>query len=212
MWHDIDQNTDEWLDLRAGKVTGSSIAKVMANYGKAFGKPAKDLAATIAIEQLTGNRQNSTHYTNPHMDRGHVEEPIARELYEETYFADVRKGGFYDNGATGSSPDGRVGDDGLVEIKSAIISVHYDRIKKGSFDSAYKWQFLFNMRESRRPWIDFISYCADFPKESKLYTYRLWANDFEKENEQMCERLADFYDLIDHIKNKVSTKKQVKKH
>lgn len=204
MWYDIEQNTDEWLDMRAGKVTGSSIAKIMANYGKAFGKPAKDLAATIAIEQLTGNRQNSVHYSNAHMDRGHIEEPIARALYEETYFVDVTNGGFYDNDKTGSSPDGRVGDDGLIEIKSAIISVHYDRIRKGTFDSAYKWQFLFNMREANRLWIDFISYCADFPGPSKLYTYRLWAANFAEECKQMNTRLAEFDSLVNDIKDQVN--------
>ena len=203
MWHDIPQNTDFWLDLRAGKVTGSSISKVMANYGKAFGKHAKDLAATIAVEQLTGNRQNSNHYTNPHMDRGHVEEPIARALYEDTYFTDVTHGGFYDNGGTGSSPDGNVGDDGLVEIKSAIISVHYDRIRKGTFDSKYKWQFLFNMREAKRSWIDFISYCADFPDSSKLYVYRLNADDFKEEMQMIESRLSGFDELVRQIKEKI---------
>lgn len=204
MWHDIDQNTDEWLDLRAGKVTGSSIAKVMANYPKAFGNPAKDLAATIAIEQLTGKRQNSIHYTNPHMDRGHVEEPIARALYEEKYFVDVTNGGFYDNGNTGSSPDGRVGDSGLVEIKSGIIAVHYNRIRKGGFDSTYKWQLIFNMREAGRDWIDFISYCADFPDATKLYDFRLNAVDFSGEYEMIKNRLAEFDSLVESIKERIS--------
>lgn len=204
MWYDVDQNTDEWLDMRAGKVTGSSIAKVMANFGKAFGSPAKDLAATCAIEQLTGKRQNSVNYTNHHMDRGHIEEPIARALYEEMYFVDVTNGGFYDNGNTGSSPDGRVFDDGLVEIKSAIISVHYARIKKGTFDSAYKWQFIFNMREAKRSYIDFISYCADFPEESKLYVYRLDADKFKQEMQWISERLGQFNELVGQIKDRIS--------
>jgi len=203
MWHDIEQNTDDWLDLRSGKVTGSAIAKVMANYGKAFGKPAQDLAATIAVEQLTGQRQGLNGYSNSHMERGHIEEPIARALYEDTYFIEVGKGGFYDNGNTGCSPDGRVADDGLVEIKSGIISVHYNRIKSGSFDSAYKWQLLFNMQESNRVWIDFISFCSDFPDASKLYTYRLHYEDFESEFKMMKARLNDFYSLVKDIKKTI---------
>jgi hypothetical protein len=109
-WIDIDQNSEAWFDLRLGKVTGSTIGKVMANLGKAFGQPAKDLAVNLAIEQLTGVRQGGD-YQNAHMERGHIEEPIARLLYEELYFVDVLNGGFYDNVLTGASPDGRVGDE-----------------------------------------------------------------------------------------------------
>ena len=49
MWIDIQQNTDSWLDLRAGKVSGSSIGKIMANYGKAFGEPIAKPAATAGL-------------------------------------------------------------------------------------------------------------------------------------------------------------------
>lgn len=109
-WIDIQQNTDEWLNLRLGKVTGSSIGTIMANFGKAFGNPAKNLAVNLAIEQITGVYQGGN-YKNDHMDRGHLEEPLARNLYEETYFVDVLNGGFYDNIITGCSPDGRIGDE-----------------------------------------------------------------------------------------------------
>lgn len=203
MWHDIGQGTDEWLDLRAGKVTGSAIAKVMANYGKAFGEPAKDLAATIAVEQLTGKRVQSNSYTNSHMDRGHEEEPIARAAYEAMFFVDVAMGGFYDNGDTGSSPDGLVLDNGLIEIKSAIASVHYSRIKKGGFDSSYKWQFLFNLRESGREWIDFVSYCSDFPEEKRLYVHRINRADFAEEFGMIEARIAEFFALVSEIKKTI---------
>lgn len=204
MWHDIEQGDDYWLDLRAGKVTGSSIAKVMANYGKAFGEPAKDLAATIAVEQLTGKRALACGYTNSHMDRGHEEEPIARAAYEAMFFVDVTRGGFYDNGNTGSSPDGLVLDDGLIEIKSAIPSVHYGRIKKGGFDSTYKCQFLFNMRESGRGWIDFVSYCSDFPEEKRLYVHRILRGDFSEELGMIDNRLAEFFALVGEIKKTIA--------
>jgi len=204
MWHDISQNSDEWLDLRAGKVTGSSIAKVMANYGKTFGEPAKDLAATIAVEQVTGKRVVSCGYSNSHMDRGHEEEPIARAAYEDRFFVDVGRGGFYDNGDTGSSPDGNVMDDGLIEIKSAIPSVHYGRIKKGGFDSTYKWQFLFNLRESGRAWIDFVSYCSSFPEHNRLYVHRIVRGDFTAELEMIDLRVAEFLCLVEEIKKTIA--------
>ena len=203
MWHDIKQNTDEWLDLRAGKVTGSSIGKVMANFGKAFGRPAKDLAVSIAVELVTGNRQENN-YTNSHMDRGHQEEPIARLLYEEEFFVDVTNGGFYDNITTGSSPDGRVLDCGLIEIKSAIPSIHYERIRKESYDSAYKWQLIFNLKESGRDWIDFVSFCSFFPEDKKLYVKRLSREDLQKEYDQIDERLGEFFSLVNEVRARIT--------
>ena len=63
IFHDVEQNTDEWFALRAGMLTGSGFGKIMANYGKAFGDPAKKYAANIAIEQITGTPISSD-YSN----------------------------------------------------------------------------------------------------------------------------------------------------
>lgn len=76
---DVEQNSNEWFELRAGKLTSSKLGIVMANYGKALGEPAKKYAVNIAIEQITGEPIAST-FTNAHMERGHEQEPIAREL------------------------------------------------------------------------------------------------------------------------------------
>lgn len=203
MWHNIEQNTDSWLDLRAGKVTGSSIGKVMANYGKAFGEPAKKLAINIAVERITKKRVEGEGFSNGHMDRGHHEEPIARMEYEDKYFTTVTNGGFYDNGKTGCSPDGLVGDDGVVEIKSVIPTVHYPTVKRGSFDPKYKWQFAFNLNESNREWIDFISYCSAYPKGNRLYVYRIEKPFFEKELRMMETRLYEFERLISSISSDI---------
>jgi hypothetical protein len=199
MWNDIPQNDEIWLQARSGKLTGSAIAKVMANYGKAFGEPAKKLAVDIALEQVTG-KYISSGYSNDHMERGHEEEPIARMAYENEYFCDVTNGGFYDNGDTGCSPDGICGD-GLIEIKSAIPSIHYARIKKNSFDSAYKWQLLFNMREAKRPWIDFISFCSTYIPAQALFVHRVHASDYAEEFEMMDSRIAEFMGVVSLIKS-----------
>ena len=200
MWNDVEQNTPEWDLLRVGRITSSALAKIMANYGKAFGEPAKKYAAEIALGQITG-RVASCGYTNNHMDRGHEEEPIAREAYEDRYMTIVTNGGFYATEDTGGSPDGLVGDDGMVEIKSAIISIHYARIAKQSFDAAYKWQLSSALLFSGRQWIDFISYCADFPDGKQIYVYRCHRADFKKEFEQIESRLTEFRVLIQTAKD-----------
>lgn len=202
MFHDIDQNTDRWMEMRKGKIGGSSISKVMANYGKAFGDPAKKLAVDIAVIQM-GGVIDSESFTNAHMERGHAQEPIARMLYESENFCEVTNGGFYDNGLTSCSPDGHVGDDGLIEIKSVIPSVHYLRFKSGRFDSSYKWQLIFNLKETGRDWIDFVSYCSGFPEDKQLFIDRIYTKDLQEEFKQINFRIAEFSNLIEDIKQDI---------
>lgn len=202
MFHDIAQNSDEWLELRTGKLTGSAIAKVMANYGKAFGEPAKKLAVDIALAQITG-KSHANGYTNEHMERGHEQEPLARLEYENRFFCDVTNGGFFDNGFTGCSPDGLIGDDGVLEIKSVIPSVHYERIRTNKYDSTYHWQLVFNLKETERDWIDFASYCQAFIETKRLITFRLYRRDLEEDFEKIDARVGEFYALVEQIKNDI---------
>jgi hypothetical protein len=199
IFHNINQNSDEWHQLRAGKITSSALSKAMANFGKAFGEPAKKYAVSIAIEQITGQAISSD-YSNEHMERGHEEEPIARMLYEEEYFCDVANGGFFDLGDVGCSPDGLVGYSGVIEIKSAIPSVHFERVKKNKYDSAYKWQLAGNLKFTGREWIDFISYCGQFPEGKKLFIHRSTVDDFKDEFKMIDERLDQFRTLIEETK------------
>ncbi len=197
MWHDVDQNDDsEWMDLRGGKVTGSAISKVMANYGKAFGEPAKGLAVEIALNRVRGYIPRDS-FTNEHMQRGHEQEPIARALYESETFYEVTNGGFFDNGFTGCSPDGLVDDDGIIEIKSVIASVHFKTVKRDDVDPAYKWQCVLNLRESGRDWLDFISYCATYPQDHQLFIKRKTLSDYADELKQVSIRLDEFSSLVD---------------
>jgi len=197
MWHDIEQSDDSgWMELRAGKVTGSSIAKVMANYGKAFGDPAKKLAIDMALHRIRGYLPSDS-YSNEHMQRGHVQEPIARALYEDEMFYTVTNGGFFDNGFTGCSPDGLVDLDGVIEIKSVIASTHFKTVARDDVDPAYKWQVVFNLLESGRQWIDFISYCADYPQDNQLFVKRKTKDDCYEEIKQMSLRLIEFKSLVD---------------
>jgi hypothetical protein len=202
MFIDIDQNTDEWLLARSGKVTGSAISKIMANYGKSFGDPAKKLAVDIALEQITGKHMESC-YSNEHMQRGHEQEPIARYLYEQEYFCRVDNGGFFDNGFSGCSPDGLVGTNGAIEIKSVIPSVQYSTLKRGSFDPSYKWQLIFNLRETGREWIDYISFCLNFAERKKLIVHRVYAEDQLEQFKMIESRIIEFQSLVENVKRDI---------
>lgn len=248
MFHNVQQNTDEWDELRAGKATGSAASKIMAvsselkvlatgkDFGianmatkkvlvkrypnkleadnalasmkkkdltKAFGDLANKLAVDIAVARLTG-KSPTIGYSNDHMERGHQQEPVARQLYEDKYFCNVLNGGFFENGKTGCSPDGLIGDNGVIEIKSVIPHVHHKRFKSKSYDMTYRWQLAFNLRETGRDWIDFVSYCADFPTKQKLFIQRLTKEDFKVEFEQIKERLELFEKLIEKVAGEIT--------
>jgi len=207
MFYDIEQNTDSWLDLRSAHVTGTSIKKIMPHYGKAFGEPAKDAAVTMAREMITGKRSLIAGYKNAHMDRGHDQEPIAIRKYEEQNFVTVRPGGFFEHGNLGCSPDGLIFDDGSIEVKSVIDSIHYKNIKRGGVDPAYKWQVYFNLKImniiSDVQWIDFVSYCGDYPEDSQLYIFRVNHSECDEYFNMINVRLREFFVLVESAKNTI---------
>lgn len=198
IFHDVDQNTEEWLDLRCGKATASNFGCFMANLGKAFGEPAKRYAVQIALERVNKNRIGEN-YTNDHIERGKEQEPIARMMYEDNFFCDVSNGGFFDHDEYGDSPDGLIGDDGVLEIKCVTPAVHYATLKRNSFDPSYTWQLIGHLDCTGRDWVDFASYCSDFPSDKKLLTYRLNRSDYIDHINSLNERRNEFLNLIKQI-------------
>ena len=196
---DVDQNSPEWFAMRCGRLGGSSIAKVMANLGKAFGEPAKKHAVTLAVQQITGKASEQS-YSNEHMERGHEQEPIARMMYENETFCEVTNGGYFDEGFVGLSPDGLIDLDGLIEIKSVLAGTHYATIKRMNVDPAYRWQCNLQLKVTGREWLDFVSYCAEFPIDKQLFIYRIWAKDLEEEFKQLDSRIAEFKELVEKSK------------
>jgi len=166
----------------------------MAFYGKPFGDPANRLATDIALGQITGKAQTGG-YSNSHMERGHEQEPIARALYEAQTFTTVTNGGFWCNDEFGASPDGMCGD-GVIEIKSVIPSTHMATITKGTIDSAYKWQCCSNLAYTKSKWLDYASYCADFPPNKRLFIRRLWLDEIQEDIKKMDSRIKLFLALV----------------
>lgn len=194
-WHDIEQNTEVWQALRTGKATASNFGCFMANEGKAFGDPAKKYALQIALEIANGRKAEFS-FSNEHTERGHEQEPIARMLYEDEFFVEVGNGGFFDHETYGDSPDGLVGEDGVLEIKSVTAATHYATLRRGSFDPAYRWQLIGHLDCTDRSWVDFASYCSEFPEASQLIVYRLRRRDFTDEIERLRARRAEFLTLV----------------
>lgn len=194
-WHDVEQNTEVWQQLRTGKVTASNAGCFMANGDAAFGDPAKKYALQIALEIATGRKAEFS-FSNDHTERGHEQEPIARMHYEDAEFVTVTNGGFFDCGDHGDSPDGLLGTDGVLEIKCVTAAVHYANLKRKSFDPSYRWQLVSHLDCTGRDWVDFVSFCSEFPEASQLIVYRSTRDDFKEELLRLAERRAKFLELV----------------
>ena len=196
MWLDVEQNTDEWFNLRLGKATSSNFGKIMANDGKSFGNPAIEYAQQIALETITGKRNETNSYSNALMQRGNELEPLAIEMYEEQNFVCVTNGGFNISDRLGDSPDGNIGK-GCIEVKSVLANTQWKRLKKGGYDSSYQWQIQGHIWLGEKEWCDFVSYCPEMPENKQLYVFRVYPDN--KMMERMGERiLGQFLKEVDN--------------
>ena len=158
---ELDQGTTEWHEARAGIVTASTMRNLVTSAGKvADNDTSRGFIRQLATERIIGVPEY-TYPTRP-MQRGNLLEPFARDLYAEHY-APVDEVGFIrldtDEYSLGFSPDGVVGHDGLIEIKSPGPKEHLRTILDDDVPSVYKWQVQVGLYVTGRSWLDFVSYC-----------------------------------------------------
>ena len=152
--HTMEQKSDAWYAIRLGKVTASNFSKAIAG---GAGKTKTTLMRNLIAERLTDEPEPT--YSNGVMDRGTEIEPLAREYYEALNGCTVECVGFIElNEDIGVSPDGLVGEDGMLEIKCPNSSTHIGYILDDKMPSVYKAQVQGQLWVSGRKWVDFVSY------------------------------------------------------
>jgi hypothetical protein len=184
IFHDMDQCSEDWYTIRCGKMTSSRFATVLAK-GKGGGvsKTRRKYMSEICSERKTGLPSSSFSGTTA-MDWGTEHEDEAVGAYEKEKEREKGDGtshvvntvGFVElSGWIGGSPDGLVGEDGIIEVKCPNSCTHYDymRLNKKDpswYDPTYKWQMQGNLWITGRKWCDWISYDPRFklPKEQIL--------------------------------------------
>lgn len=193
--NNCEQGSEEWFECRKGRLTGSH-AQAIGNQGKGL-----DTYITELMAQYYSSGEKEQ-FTSKHTERGNELEPIARDIYSLETGNQVEQVGFCEyNDYVGVSPDGLVGDDGLIEIKSIDDTGYFKYLLNGEseIDSKYIWQIQMQLLVTDRKWCDFVAYNPNFKKS--MFIHRI-TPDLEK-----FEALKKGFEIgqtkILEIKNKI---------
>lgn len=174
----IEQRSPEWFAARLGRVTASRVADVLAKTKSGPSASRTNYMAELIVERLTGH--SPERFTNAAMQWGTDHEPEAIAAYEFMHDASVEPVGFVlhpDSLEMGASPDGMVGDDGLVEVKCPNTSTHIDTLLRAKVPGKYVTQMQWQMACTGRAWCDFVSFDPRLPAHLSMFVYRVDRDD-----------------------------------
>jgi putative phage-type endonuclease len=202
MHEEIVQGTDEWKQLRLGKVTASRVKDIVATTKTGYSTSRDKYMTQLLLERLTNTVAES--YSNDAMGWGVEQEPFARAAYESAKSVMVDQVAFVNHPTiemAGASPDGLVNNDGLVELKCPMSHTHLESLL-GGIDDQYKVQVQWQMACTGAKWTDLCSFDPRFPAELQLVIKRFERDDayiatLEKE---VIKFLAELDDKIDKLK------------
>lgn len=167
------QGTAEWDAARCGSLGASSVHEAVARTKTGWGASRANCMARLIIERLTGRKQES--FQSPAMRHGIETEPEARSYYAFVV-GEVTEVGLVKHPTlegTHASPDGLVGEDGLVEIKCPQAAAHLATLLGEAIPKQYLIQMQWQMACTGRAWCDFVSYCPDFPGTMQAFIQRV---------------------------------------
>ena len=196
----MEQRSEEWFQARLGLVTASRVADVLAKIKSGESASRRNYKIQLVSERLTGERQET--YINQAMQDGIDREQFARDRYVQQ-FGEVEEVGFVKHPTleAGASPDGMVGDDGIIEIKCPMGSTHTETLMTQDIPSKYVPQVQFQLLVTGRKWCDFVSYNPMFPEHLQVFVKRIEADPvYQKELES---EVKQFLEEVDKIINKL---------
>ena len=199
----IDQQSPEWLHARCGCVTASRVADAIAKLKN--GKPTaarETYMMELLAETVTGSA--AEHYVSAPMMHGIETEPLARNMYEIERGIEIERVGFVLHPKikrTGASPDGLIGDDGILEIKCPQTTTHLGYFIEGVMPEKYIPQVTWQLACTGRKFCDFVSYDPRLPADFGLFIVRFERND--KEIEEMECEVTKFREELDALAAKL---------
>ena len=193
------QGTDAWMDQRRGLVTASVVGRLITpkTIAPASNPESRSLTVVLAAERITGWTEPT--YLSDDMLRGMDDEPRAREKYGEHY-APVTECGFMTEDRwgfkIGYSPDGLVGDDGLIEVKSRRSKTQLTTILDDHPPIENMAQLQCGLLISGRAWIDYVSYCGGMPLWVKrVHPQEKWFDAITEAVDQFEKNVAEMIRL-----------------
>jgi len=157
--HNMPQRSPEWFEIRDLKMSASHASTIAAN-GKGL---------VTYVNELLQDHYAVTEremYTNPAMQHGIDMEPSAVFVYESMTGQTVEHVGFVEhNDYSGMSPDGFIGDNGMIEIKCPTKKVFFQLLMDDKIDPKYYAQMQMQLLISEREWCDYVVFSVDFSKQ-----------------------------------------------
>lgn len=170
----MEQRSEAWFNERLGKVTASRVADIVAKTKSGYSTSRANYMAELVAERLTGKKGDS--FSSTAMQWGTDQEPNARAAYESARGVLVQETGFVPHpiiSDAGASPDGLVGDDGLIEIKCPYTATHLDFLIGEAIPEKYIIQMQWQMACTGRKWCDFASYDPRMPEVMQMKVKRV---------------------------------------
>lgn len=200
----MDQRSDEWFQARLGKVTASRVADVMAKTKTGYSASRDNYMAQLIVERMTGKPAES--FSNAAMEWGTAQEPFARAAYEVAQSVMVEEVGFVQHPSieqAGASPDGLVGDDGLVEIKCPNTATHIETLLSQSVPAKYLPQIQWQLACTNRQWCDFVSFDPRMPEGAQLFIKQVTIDrDYIAQMEQeVCKFLSEVDQKLSQLRS-----------
>jgi len=190
------QRSPEWFAARLGSLGASEVYEAIARTKTGWGASRANVMARKIVERLTGVPQDT--YINAAMQNGIDTEPEARIAYQLSRDVGVVEVGLIRHPSipnTHASPDGLIGDDGLLEIKCPQSAKHIETLLGQVIDLRYHTQMQWQMACSGRQWCDFVSYDPRMPEHMRLFVQRVDRND--ERIEELEEMVRDFLGELD---------------
>ena len=188
--YNFEQRTDEWYNIRKGKMTASNAETIIAN-----GKGLETYIYNLMAEYYSSAEKEN--YINADMQRGIDLEPEAKIEFQFYTGLDIKEVGCVElNEYILASPDGLIGDDGLIEIKCPNDSIYSKLLLSNNIKPEYIAQMQMQMYITERQYCYFVSYNPNF--EKSLYIKKI--NRDEEMIEKLKKGLERSTQLIKEIK------------
>jgi len=192
------QQTPEWFAARLGKATGSRISDIVSKTKTGYGSSREDYLFQLVVERLTG--VNTVSYSSPAMQWGVEQEEYARSAYEAHMGVLVDQVGSIDHpriAMSSASPDGLIGDDGMVEIKCPMTKNHLNMFLGQSIAKSYMDQMMWQMAVTGRKWVDYVSFDPRCPAGLQLFIQTI-----ERDNEYIAALEFEVIKFLDEVESK----------